>query len=124
MENNISEISEISDQDLKKLTCAWKCILEQYRLMAKENSIKETKGMNIFKMTLGNKEHNCEYYFAGEDCWDIFLDNSPQKNEFLKKYDYKKMYCIVVSIPMMTNKDIFIQKIRLFNFDTDDEIII
>jgi hypothetical protein len=119
------DISSREDLGLENLNKAWTCVLSQYRDLAKENSIKEGKGLNIFKMASKKEQKdnsNCQYFFANSAMWDLFLDSSPKKEDFLETFNPNNMYCVMVSVPLPGIEVDTIQTIRIFKIENDEEI--
>ncbi|HMP28031.1 MAG TPA: hypothetical protein PKD85_00440 [Saprospiraceae bacterium] len=123
MEEHFSDSSKL-EGTLENLNRAWSCVLSQYRGLAKENSLKGRKGINVFKMMTKqpNKEANCEYYFAPSEMWNIFLDCCPNRDSFLDIFDSNTMYSIMVSVPLPGIEIETLQTIKIFKIENDEEI--
>lgn len=120
-------MAAIDDEFLKKLERGWKCILEQCFEMACENSMKEGKGISIFKF-LKRKEdnNNCHYFYTKSDSitWDTIISNSPDGKSILEKYDPDSMVLICVQVPTdsLFPNDETNGNIKLFYIDSKKEV--
>lgn len=109
----------------KKLEHAWKCIIDQYFSLACDVSMREGKGINIFRFLKKNDgESNCYYYYSKSDgcTWE---DIKKSSEEWLfNKYDPDSMVLICVQIPSdNVYEDETIGNIKLFSIDGTKEIL-
>jgi len=120
---------EPSKEFLEKLERGWKCILEQCFQLACENSMKEGKGMSIFKfLKRKDNESNCHYFYTKSESstWDIIISKSPNGKSILEKYDPDSMILICVQIPidsLFPNEETN-GNIKLFYIDSKKEVLI
>lgn len=113
---------------IEKLNQAWNVILDQYRSKAEETSKKEGSGISMFRMLLKQKSNgsNCDFYYVEKDgpVWKMIMEKSPDKLKIEKLYNPDETYLIMVAIPENDSMIDTIQNIRLFKFDSHEEIII
>ena len=108
-----------------KLDRVWTLILDQYREYSKKISKEEGAGINVFNMKdKKNSLYNCEYFYdiQGGSLWMNSLIYSPNRYSILKEYDSETMYMILVQIQKSEERDDIFGNIRIFKFDTDEEV--
>lgn len=123
----------LSDEDLKTLrrvTRAWKCILEDEQIltMAKSNTA-GMRGLSLFKFLRPgeNKErqYNCEYYFGDDSSplWAMLTKNmSEHSRTLLNSYEPETSFAVCISVPEHDAGDLTFQEIKIFNSNTNREI--
>lgn len=139
IDGNISEETSgekdpvLSNEDLKTLrrvTRAWKCILEDEQIlnMAKSNT-SGARGLSLFKFLRPgeNREqhHNCEYYFGDDSSplWAMLTKNmSEHSRNLLNSYDPAVSFAICISVPEHDAGDLTFQEIKIFNSNTNREM--
>ena len=115
---------------LKRLARAWECInVTEYMDKAQKSSIDNGEGMNVFRFlspsTSAEKGGNCEYYYADKECtlWSVITDKMPNRLQFEKVYESTKAYVVCVCVPVDEHGDDTVQTVKIFNRDTNQEII-
>ena len=122
--------AEISSH--KRLCRAWYCICQQYLEKSNSTSKEEGAGINIFRFKRDNASgttrdgspFNCEYYYDIKDglVWKSLLDISPCKQDLLEKYDNDTHFLVTVQVPVGESGENTIGDIRMFKFDTFEEV--
>lgn len=115
----------LTEDQVKRLELAWRCILGQYREHSKKNATEEGPGINIYRMlpATNNKGSNCEYYYAGyqTEVWTLIVG----QNSYLEEiYQPGNTYAICVQIP--AGEDDYndtIGNCRVFDSNNDKEIM-
>lgn len=118
----------MDDFYLKKLERGWNCVLEQCFDLVCENSMKEGKGISIFKFLKKKEgESNCHYFYSKSDTctWDTIFSEISYGKKLLELYDPDSMVLICVQVPTndhLIQDDETSGNVKLFYIDTKKEV--
>lgn len=116
----------LTDLYLKKLNKGWECILDQYFNFACEQSMKEGKGISMFRFLKKTEGCNCHYFYIKSEntTWNSIISSSPNSSLILEKYDPDSMVLLCVQVPSSTTllDEESSGTIRLFYIDTKKEV--
>lgn len=124
----------VDDVLLKRLHLAWNAITKSpdYIKKCKEASLKYGDGISVFRF-LGSpqlekpdpKIPNCEYYYADTQCdlWKMLVETNNIRAYFHDKHRYGVTFAVCISMPLPSHHDEYIQSIKLFSVDNNQEIV-
>jgi hypothetical protein len=110
-----------TEQSLRRLERAWKCITDQFLDDSQKGSIQYGEGINVYHFILPkHQNHNCEYYYAekGDLLWNDILETMPNKEIFLKNYKHSDNFAVCVSMPTSEFSEEIVRTVRIFSYDT------
>lgn len=114
----------------KRLERAWSRITTpEFAQRSQEFSIENGEGIGVYRFLIPSvsgedKKKNCEYYYADKGCplWDAIVSGLPDKTQFEKTYQSSSMYAVCVCVPVSAEVEETMQTLRLFKYDSHQEI--
>lgn len=112
---------------IKRLQRAWRCItVPEYAQKSQEFSVENGEGIGVYNFLIPSvdKKGNCEYYYADKGCplWNAIVNGDPHKSQFEKTYQSSSMYAVCVCVPIDASSEETMQTLRLFSYDTHQEV--
>lgn len=116
---------------LKRLERGWACITTpEFAQKSQASSIENGEGIGVYKFLVPSvsredKKVNCEYYYADKGCplWSAIVSGHPNSTQFEKTYQSSSMYAVCVCVPVDTNREDTVQSLKLFAYDSHQEIL-